>query len=375
MESVKKELIELSNAEDSGSERHSHKIEIYSMKADIEKLYPFMCKIAELDGRSMKYITKRKIMEAIDCKYQTKTYLMLSSVPERESLEHIDKEQSKKYNFTSTHENIIISENPILFTFSYQDIVYLLRAFAYNMQKVEQEYFSRLLRVEKMKHKKGTLEFSEILEEPEKSGYEMMNTAKAPSVANLEKSIPENANQIVLPLPLEKSPSKESNQLGESSSKPSMKTAVEEISQLLQSVQNSLELISQTSKALTKLKATAIERRRRRGTSMNESYSMHGSLVKSGSDSAGSGNLGIASGMAQSVKGGNMPALLSSHSSKQSKGGVSSEKMSSDNVTEKSGYYTSGKSTFAIDVSNIGIVKYNKFIFLTFLKLFSNSFL
>ena len=119
----------------------------YSLAFKLNNMYPFMCNTTELDGRRLEQISKRKVMEPLTLEFSTKELMQLDRL-------------TKAYK--ALGETSFKGDKVFLST-SYQDIMYLSKAFVYNMKTLEREYFSKLIYFNKLKSR--GLEISDIAEE------------------------------------------------------------------------------------------------------------------------------------------------------------------------------------------------------------------
>ena len=109
--------------------------EINSIVIRLDGMYPFICDARDLDGRILKSVKKRKILEPLSMKFSTKDYLQFDKL-------------EKTFKIFS---DISFEGKEAFFTISYQDIVSLANAFIYNMKMLEKEYFARMMKLNKVK--------------------------------------------------------------------------------------------------------------------------------------------------------------------------------------------------------------------------------
>jgi hypothetical protein len=111
--------------------------EINSIVISLDEMYPFMCDSRDLDGRILKSVRKRKILEPLSMKFSTKEYLQYDKL-------------EKTFKIFS---DVLFEGKEAFFTISYQDIVSLANAFIFNMKMLEKEYFTRMMKLNKVKAK------------------------------------------------------------------------------------------------------------------------------------------------------------------------------------------------------------------------------
>ena len=115
----------------------------YSFLINLKEMHAFTCNIRDLDNKPMNQISKRTIVEHFDLQYCVKDSMV------GEFVKGLFSQKNSGY-FKTMGETVFLGES-VFMTVSYQDIIYLAKAFVYNMKMLEQEYFERLLFINKMK--------------------------------------------------------------------------------------------------------------------------------------------------------------------------------------------------------------------------------
>ncbi len=108
---------------------------VYRLSVDIGRMCPFMCSTNELDGRSLDYISRRKIVEPVSMAFSTREFMQL------------DRRTREFRTFSET----TFKGEKVFVSISYQDVMYLSRAFVYNMRMLDKEYFARLIHFNELK--------------------------------------------------------------------------------------------------------------------------------------------------------------------------------------------------------------------------------
>lgn len=115
----------------------------YSFLMSLKEMHAFTCNIRDLDNKPMSQISKRTIVEHFDLQYCVKDYMVGEFIKGLFLQKNVG-------HFKTMGETVFLGES-VFMTVSYQDIIYLAKAFVYNMKMLEQEYFERLLFINKMK--------------------------------------------------------------------------------------------------------------------------------------------------------------------------------------------------------------------------------
>jgi len=173
---IKDELIKNAEMADHQPEQAgalAESLETYGMTIKIDDMFPFMCDARDLDGRSIRLVNKRRILEPLSLKLSTKDNMLYDR-------------NSKTFK---TFGNTLFEGKQMFITISYQDIINIANAFIYNMRMLEHEYFNRLIQFNKMKSR--GIAFSEIEELKEETSGILL-----PTKINSPKSQPKDSLKI-----------------------------------------------------------------------------------------------------------------------------------------------------------------------------------
>ena len=138
----------------------SESLPTYQLSVDLTRMCPFMCSSNELDGRSLNYISRRKIVEPVSLSFDRREFMQLDKVSNK---------------FTTSGQTSFKGDK-VFVTISYQDIMYLSKAFVYNMKMLEKEYFARLIYFNELKGKGRNV--SEIVAEDSKDESSLFLASK-----------------------------------------------------------------------------------------------------------------------------------------------------------------------------------------------------
>lgn len=146
------------------SSNFSETREISSLAVSLDEMYPFMCDARDLDGRPLKSVGKRKILEPLTMRFSTKDFMQFDKL-------------DKSFKVFG---DVVFEGKEVFITISYQDIVNLANAFIYNMKMLEKEYFARMIRLSKVKAKSVTRtvieeEYNEVVADADSSFRSLMD--------------------------------------------------------------------------------------------------------------------------------------------------------------------------------------------------------